>query len=53
MTQHVITEPEAAIDDLASLEEELSEAVSSENFEKAASIRDRLVALRAPGSSAT
>lgn len=53
MACHVITQPGASSDDLDSLEEELSEAVSCEDFEKAASIRDRLIALRAPGSSAT
>ena len=51
VTRHVITEPAASRDDLASLEEELSEAVSCEDFERAASIRDRLVGLRDPGSS--
>lgn len=52
VTRHVITEPADSGDNLASLEEELSEAVSREDYLRAASIRDRLVALRDPGSSA-
>lgn len=52
VTEHVITQPVVPGDDLVLLEAELSKAVSCEDFEKAASIRDRLLILRSPGPSA-
>lgn len=51
VTEHAGDVPETPVDSVASLEASLSEAVACEDFEKAATIRDRLAALREQGST--
>ncbi len=51
VVDHDVDQPVAEADDLASLEEQLTEAVTCEDFERAATIRDRLVAMKDHGSA--
>lgn len=53
VTAHVFDEGATPQNQLATLEESLTEAVASEDFERAASIRDRLTALKEGGAAAS
>ena len=51
VVEHVFEKQAAPQDDVTTLEESLSEAVACEDFELAASIRDRLVVLKGGGAT--